>query len=541
MAGRMDRLAHLFRSGKTLHGLIAGLVVANAASVLFFRTVISLDGPMHVLHACVLKAHLFSGRYATAAVDYLVNPGTRDLSDLWLIPFTWVFSPAGAHAAYMGSVLLILGMGAWCCARAAGMKDPLLFVIVLPVLFSYVLLLGFFTFLIAAGMALLFLAWWMGRRRIAPRTLCIALILLLIAQGMHRAGGPLAVLFAGCHEIVFRIRDRAGWSARWSMIPRMARIAVIGGSAGIALWKGLAMLFMRWDLQIASHSASWPGAFVLRPLLLFGLEHDRPFLLLLGMIVTGFLVLAAIHRARARSTPVSADALLLAGLLLLLASHLLITPNARNLMLDVRLQSVALIVLMAWAAATLSAWSWSRIVCTGVLVVHVLRMAYIERTMAGSRQTVERIEAVVERLPLHGVTLPVLRDDNWLHAHLSAFAAAAYEGVFFSPHDHLGFTYAQPDPPLHLQRYSQGLQMDLPWLDRHVAAGSPPIIDHVVLFGHGRALDAKAPTIQRVLDRHFFLQWSNGYAEVWARITDRSEQARNAGAPGGPPRTTGLQ
>lgn len=541
MAGLMDRLSRLFRSGKALQNLVLGLVVVNAACVLSFRTVVSLDGPMHVLHACVLKAHLFSDRYATAAVDYLVNPGTRDLSDLWLIPFTWLLSPAAAHSAYMGSVLLILGMGAWCSARAAGMKDPLLFVIVLPVLFSYVLLLGFFTFLIAAGMALLFLAWWASRRRVAPRTLCIALILLLISLGIHRAAGPLALLFAGCHEVVFGFRDRAGWSARWSMIPRMVRIGVFGGSAGIALWKVPAMLFMRWDMQVASHSASWPGAFFLRPLLLFGLERERPFLLILGMIVTGLLVVAAIHRARTRSSPASADALLLAGLMLLAASHLLVTPNARFLMLDVRLQSVALILLMTWVAATLPPGRWSRIVCAGVLVVHVMRMAYIERVMAGSRQTVERVEAVVERLPLHGVILPVVRDDNWLHAHLSALAAASYEGVFFSPHDHLGFTYARPAPPLYLQHYSQGFQMDLPWLDQHVAAGSPPIIDHVVLFGGGRAPDAKARTIQCVLDRHFFLQWSNGYAEVWARIADRSEPALNACATDEPPGTTGLQ
>lgn len=500
--------------------LVPVLIVANAASIVLFRFFLTLDGPMHVLHACALKSAWLSARYATPQVDYLVNLGTLDLFDIILVPLTVVLSPGAAHAVYGAMVLLVLGLGAWSLARAARAANRPLLVWVLPLGFSFILVMGFMTFLLATGLAMFAAGWWMRQDRITASTALKAGGLILACQATHRVGGSLALMMMACYEVILFLRSRKVSRERWAILPPKLRNGLLIVGFGGMLYKVLSAILTSPRVRVPGNPEFWLGLFRLRPLLLFDAREETPFLIVLGVLLVISLALALFHRLRSRETGPVPDALLLAGLFLLAVSVLVRTPNAELLYIGTRAQTIALLLLGIWVAVALPKNGWSAALAALVLVVHSWRMVHMEQRMAGSRQVYEHALEVVDRLPEHGVTLPVVCDDNWMHEHLSAFVAASYRGIFFSPGDHLGFRH-QTHESWQLRDYSDGFQQELRWLEDHVASNAPPVIDHIVLFGHGKPVNSRVSNLFAVRDKYFFLQWKNDYAEVWVRDPER--------------------
>ena len=496
------------------------LIVANAASILLFRFFLTLDGPMHVLHACALKSAWFSARYATAQVDYLINIGTLDLFDLILVPLTVLLSPGAAHAAYGALVLLVLGLGAWSLSRATGAADRPLLVWVLPLGFSFILVMGFMTFLLATGLAMFAAGWWMRQDRITVPIALKAVGFIIACQATHRAGGSLALMMMACYEVILVLHSKQVSRERWSILPPRMRNALLIVGFGGMLYKVLSAVLTSPRVRVPGNPEFWLGLFRLRPLLLFDTREETPFLIALGTLLVISFVLAFYHRLVSRANGPAADALLLAGLFLLAVSVLVRTPNAELLYIGTRAQTVALLLLGTWVASVIPKNAWSTVLAGLVLVVHAWRIIHVEKRMAGSRQVYEQALEVVDRLPEHGVTLPVVCDDNWMHEHLSAFVAAGYRGIFFSPGDHLGFLH-HADESWQLRDYSDGFQQELRWLEDHVTSNAPPVIDHIVLFGHGKPVSGRVSNLFAVRDKHFFLQWKNDYAEVWVRDPER--------------------
>ncbi|MBP7514396.1 MAG: hypothetical protein KA791_07605 [Flavobacteriales bacterium] len=496
--------------------LVPVLLVANAASILLFRFFLTLDGPMHVLHACALKSAWFSARYANAQVDYLINLGTLDLFDLILVPLTVLLSPGVAHAFYGALVVLVLGLGAWSLARAAGAGDRPLLVWVLPLGFSFILIMGFMTFLLATGLAMFAAGWWMRQGRITVPTALKAGGLLIACQATHRVGGSLALMMMACYEVILFVHSRQESRERWGILPPKLRNALLIVGFGGMLYKVLSAVLTSPRVRVPGNPEFWLGLFRLRPLLLFDAREETPFLIVLGLLLVISLALALFHRFASRANGPATDALFLAGLFLLAVSVLVRTPNAELLYIGTRAQTIALLLLGTWVAVVVPKNGWSTALAGLVLVVHSWRMVHVEQRMAGSRQVYEQALEVVDRLPEHGVTLPVVCDDNWMHEHLSAFVAASYRGIFFSPGDHLGFLH-HAEESWQLRDYSDGFQQELRWLEDHVTSNAPPVIDHIVLFGHGKPVSSRVSNLFAVRDKHFFLQWKNDYAEVWVR------------------------
>ena len=494
--------------------LVLALIAISACSLFFFRFLLTLDGPMHVLHACVTKAIWFSDRYHTADVNYAINTHTVDLTDLILIPLTVVLSPPQAHVAYAALVLLAGGIGAWWAARAAGMRNAALVLWVLPFSFSFIFLLGFFTFLLSAGFALMAFAWWVERERVRWTTLGVAVLAVFACQATHRAGGSLAVLFMGCFELVLFVRDRAMWHARWAGIGKPWRIIGLAGAIAAAIWKVTVAINAHPRILLDHEQDRWQEFFNGRPLVLFDPHVEQGQLIALAVLLLACLVLGLIHRMRDRSISPASDGLGLAILLLLAASVFVHTPNAQLLYMGTRAQTIALLALPAWMASVVPRSWYATGLCIAVFGVHTWRMVHAELIMAHSLDAhLESMEAV-EHLPQHGVCLPVVRDDNWLHEHLSAFVAARYEGVFYSAGDHTEFVHL-PDEAWQLRDYSDGYQLELQWLEEHVATHAAPVFDHILLLGHGKPVDDRLQNVLDVLQRHYFLQWQNDYVESW--------------------------
>jgi len=59
--------------------ILLGILLVNAAAILFFRYFITIDGPMHVLHASLQKAPWPSPEHAAHGFTYYC--GMRSLGD----------------------------------------------------------------------------------------------------------------------------------------------------------------------------------------------------------------------------------------------------------------------------------------------------------------------------------------------------------------------------------------------------------------------------------------------------------------------------
>jgi hypothetical protein len=114
------------------------------------------------------------------------------------------------------------------------------------------------------------------------------------------------------------------------------------------------------------------------------------------------------------------------------------------------------------------------------------------------------------------VVLPVLREHNWILDHLGAFVSIRYDGVLFSPHDHMGFQFNTPVSRA-LRRYAWGNRTNAPWLRDHLEHGREPAIDRLVVFGHGAPRSPADSAILALRDAYFYKGWGNAYVEVWVR------------------------
>ncbi|MFN8351652.1 MAG: hypothetical protein U0U25_09335 [Flavobacteriales bacterium] len=495
--------------------LLAWLILgATATAPLWFTYFLTLDGPMHVLHTCALKAQWFSGRYDTAQVSYDASD-RFDPSDLLLMPLTVLCSPEQAHAAYASLALLTLFAGIGLATRSLGRSSAWAMAWCAPLAWSYVLILGFLPFVFAVGWALVVVGWWNGLRRVEGRHAWSLLLGAAIAQWLHRSGGTVLLLGLCTTELMRWAGDRVTARERLASLPMGWRWAAVLAVLGALLYTGL-VLARTPITEMPAPRDAMQGLLSLRAFLLLHAEAEAPHLLVLGGLLITAVSVSIVRRLRGMAPRGAADGLWVAALLLFAASVLVDTPYARLLFLPIRAQWLAWVLLGCWTIVSLPRTWWAHALVAGMVVAHGLRIVDVEQRMAGSRITHEELLAAVDHLKPHGVVMPFNRDDNWLHDHLGAYLAARYEGVLFSPHDHLRFRYAQPvATPVRL--FGTGPQHGLRWLEAHVAGGGPPVIDHVVLIGHGDRPDERYRNLERVLVRHFGLTWRNRYVEIWTR------------------------
>jgi hypothetical protein len=470
---------------------------------------------MHVLHTCALKAQWFSGRYDTAQVCYDAG-GRFDPSDLFLMPLTVFLSPERAHAAYASMALLVLFGGLWTFAASFTIRIPLALAWCAPMAWSYVLVLGFIPFLFAAGWALAVAGWWNRTVHVRGRDAGALVLGLAIAQGLHRGGGVMVLLLLGTMEHMRWRHDPSAARARFATLHgwwRWAAAALLLGS-GIVVVRLLARTPL---VELPAPRSTLHELLTLRPFLLMHAGEEGPYLIALGALSATGLVIATLRRIQGRLSGGATDGLWAAALLLFALSVFVDTPYARLLFLPARAAWLGSLLLGTWVALALPRSWWTHALVGAMVLVHAFRLAQIEARMAGSLAAHEDLLAAVEHIRPHGVVLPFNRDDNWLHDHLGAYLAARYEGVCFSPHDHLRFTYAGPVADT-VRIFGTGPQHGLRWLSAHVERGDMPALDHVLLIGHGDRKDERARNVERTLARHFRLTWQNPYVEVWTHV-----------------------
>lgn len=500
------------RSGWWRARVVPALLLINGLAVLFFRHTVSMDGPLHLLHAQLIHDHGVGHVRSAGGIWAVGSTQSYDPCALVLAPFVNAVHPFVLHTVLMCLSTLGLAFGAWRLASAyAASPSPTLLVLG-PLSFSFVWLLGLFNFLLAAGVAMAGAAWWVRSPRVGPRRLLGLLAWLGATAVWHVTGAPLLFLLVVMHEVAGRLADPNAWRARWAALPRSLPASLALGALAL-----LVLVLLRSNIAVPAWEPEpqdpWKELLTLRTLLLLDVRKEAPMLLLLGLLLVVGIAFAAYRR---RGTGWRADdALPLTALSLLLVSLFFRTARTDLLYIPERTQWLALVLLVCWSSVRPPPLRWMRPLLVALVAVHVVRVVYIERRMHGMLERDRSALAAAAHFAPHAIVLPLLMDDrDWTARHLAAYPAMRYDGLLYTGLDHVQYAWYEP-PHWMLAGYPFYMQRDLDWLRIYNEQHERPPITHVLLLGRGSAGSSNWSSLRGTLAWYYGLAYADQAAQVW--------------------------
>ena len=492
---------------------LPALIAANGLALLCFRHFVSLDGPMHLLHAGVIKDALLGKGHTTQGMWVDASKLDLNLGDLLIVPMTAVCSPFTAHKLLGAFAITAVVVGAWSLARAYRRDPNGAWILVLPCAFGFVVVLGLFHFAIASGLVLALTGWWVRRPTVRRRDLVLLVLGAALCLFAHKAGGLLLLSFAGAHEAVLALSDRAAWRVRWARWPKWFVPALTGAILVVAV----VVLAMRFSgSPVNKHEAHHPleELLTLRTLLLFDSAAERPWRIGLGLAVIVLLFTTVIARRTLGRKPVPGDALLLIAVLLLLASFIR-TPWTELLYITDRAQWLALLLFSCWSSIQPLPKRFARSVCIALIALHASRLLYIERRMSYFEG--DDMDALLAQRFLEpgALVIPVLQNEGWLGRHRAAYPAMGYDGILFTGRDHLCFAWETPPEP-QVRNYILSLEDDWGWIGAHIVRGTPPRLQQILLIGHpSDPKERRSRELRATLEQYYRPVACFAQAEVW--------------------------
>ena len=509
----------MYQWARWIDRLAVPLIIGGSPSLLFFRFFITLDGPMHVLHASVLEASWTTPRYIADGVAYNVDMLDVQLGDFLLMVLLHLGDPLFAHAAFAAIVLAALGTSSYFLARAMGGHVSAWILWVLPLSFSYVLVLGFLHFLLVLAFTLGVTTWWVSRQHITIREVLVLVLALAGAHFIHRVGPIMLFFFITAMELGAVIDVRSMQKRRWTLSRWRTPVAIAAIAVGVCLtvlgvsiWVGIT------HVPTTGHDPV-RELLTLRPLVLLAPDRERPMVLALGILFLASLVLATRERLRTGMRWQNTDPVWLAACALILASVLVLSTRSVALYLGERLQLIALLLLVIWMA-TMRVHRMAHILVAAVVVVHAWRVLHIEATMAGLRPQYDDVMEATAHLSPGSTVLGITSEPNWLLLHLGAFAAIHHDGILLSRREHLNFIFDDPQLPTVVQ-YFHRKGSYLGWLHAHNKQGRRPVIGHVLIVGYG---NARQDSVIHMLDAPLRNWYDSSFANASTSVyTRRSE------------------
>lgn len=493
---------------------IPALIAANALAVLLFRHFVSLDGPMHLLHAAVLRDAL--SRKVRAAQGMWVDVRSLDLNlgDLLLVGLSGVMHPFALHKSLAAFAITVLCSGSWQLARAHGTDLNASWLFVLPFAFGFVLVLGLFHFIIASGIAFWLCGWWVSRPSVQWRALILLVLGCALCTFAHKAGGALLLLLVGVHEVVLRISDASAWRARWSGLPSRLPAALAASGALLCL----VVLALRFSASaVHPHEEHHPlrELLTMRPILLLDSVAELPFRIALGVVLVVLMAVALWSRRRTKAL-MPGDALLISAVLLLLVSQIR-TPMTELLYITDRAQWLALLLMACWLGVQDMPTRLMRSTLIALLALHTLRLVQLERRMKHIGTRDEAALAAAASFEPSALVVPVVLDGDWLARHRTAYAAIGHRGIVFTGRDHLRFDW-ETAPVVYVRKYILSPENDWTWIGEHIRKGIAPELRQVLVLGDADKTSLPEwNELQQTLDNDYVLTSALGYARVWTR------------------------
>lgn len=428
-------------SQRSLGWIIWSSVVLSACSVLFFRCFLTLDGPVHVLHAAALGDALLGNARNADGLTYDLSGLDVGLLDPVAYALLVWFSPETVETMLAALALFALTSGTVMYARAmTGGQRPLA-LLVLPLSFSALLVFGFLPFLFGIGVCFWSVAWWLRVERITRRSLIVAGALLLLCVFIHRGCAPLLVLLIGLHEWSTWRSDERAWWARWSILPAWAlRIGLVMALLGLVAY-AVHMLFFRDVFEVVPARDALHGLWTMNAWLLLDSGTERPLLVALGLLVIAALSAARLHLWKA-ADGMRFPAPLWAGLALIALSLIVRTPWADLHYVQERAQVLGVVLLVIWATAHAPVQRWSWVLVGAAIGLHGVRTFYLERRMAHYADERAAATEVAAQLVPGSLVAVQLCTDDWLLLHAAAPIMVRHEGIIVSRSDKLPISRA---------------------------------------------------------------------------------------------------
>lgn len=497
---------------------LVAVLLANAAAVLFFRFFITVDGPIHVLHASLLEAPWPIAGHLAHGITYSHAPHGF-VGDRVLMVLLRFLSPLQAHDVLAVLVCCAVVLSAVAYLRAQGTRMGPAILWLAPVTFNFLLVMGLFHFLLGVAVAFGSVAWWKWQAG-SPRARWSGLLVGAILAWYTHRGSP--VLLA----ILFLLTLPFGWSP----LHLSSKVARRSSMIGIALLGALLVLgalrvgplVQKVTEGIPDELPAFKAASLLRPLFL--LDQTKEAWLIHSMAVLLLISLAAGVWARWRMgrKPRWHDALLGLVLGLILLSWIYGSPTARKVLIAERCQWLALLTFAIWLTAIADArrgWiAWAiggAAICA--LPLHLLRLVQAEGSFADLREAHALTMEACHALRPGGLVAPVVTDPDRLLQHWEAFVAIGHDGILVAPDEHVNLVL--PDS---LARHAYWLYTEDPaWLVRHWRKGIPPEVDQVLFLGSDIQRAVSKHPWPTLLTERFQITFENDFARIYTTVATK--------------------
>ncbi len=494
--------------------ILLALLLANALVILCFRFFITVDGPMHVLHASLLDAlwttpgHLAHGiTYDSAALQGWL--GDRILSVLLLFA-----TPEQAHDLFAALVSCATVLSVVAFLRAYGTRMSVSILWLVPLTFSFVLIMGLFHFLLGVAVSFASVAWWKWQEP-APRIRWAGFVIGgLTAWYTHRSAPVLlCVLFL----VAFAIELHGKRSLAKSVKCRspLLHMAIIGA---VLLVVALAVgrIVVGIPLPLPHDLPLFNEDLLLRPLLLLDPERERWLVRAIAALLLIPICAGAWVRMRMGRRLFPQDVPLVFILVFQLIAWLGNTPHGHQLLIAERCQWLALVAVVMWLVTMADRHRGlaSKLIGISVLFVlplHVVRMVQAESALLQFQSPHHLAIGASAALAPGSLVMPVTAGRTTLLQHVEAYIAVRHSGVLLAASERIRIKNATAVNDVRLHRMTG----DPYWIARHWRKRIPEGVDEILFIGDDIERIVEQHPWPLLLKEHYQITFKNGYTRIY--------------------------
>ncbi|MFZ1692710.1 MAG: hypothetical protein WAT74_05895 [Flavobacteriales bacterium] len=496
------------------------ILLAHAASVLFFRYFITIDGPVHVLHGSLLQAPWSGAGHLAQGSTYIGS--WRSLGDLIPAALLAFCSPQQAHDLFAAVVgcLVVLATLAFLRAHGTGIGLPVLWLA--PLLFSTLVIMGLFHFLLGVAICFGTVAWWKWQRHQPAARWAGLLLGAALAYGTHRVA-PLLLCALFLLSFAMEWRELRATAARNRRLwPVIAAVILLVGA-------------FQFNRVLGIVNAPWPGAvpfnpsYLLKSLFILDRTHEQIPVLGIGALLLIALAAAVRGRWMAGRQLLWHDLFLLLFVAFAAVAWVSNSPHGRRLVGADRAHWLALLVLALWliAIADHARGATMRIIgATAVCAMGLngMRLHRAERSMAQLEGPHRSMMQASAELRPNSLVLVALAGTDRLQQHMAAYAAMQHSGIFIAPREFLSSTApATVQDPNAWHRINR----DPHWLLRHWRKGIPAEVDQILFLGRNADHVVSKHPWPVLLEGRFRQSFGNDHARIYTAVDATADPQRD--------------
>lgn len=494
------------------------ILLMNAAATLFFRYFITIDGPMHVLHASLQKASWSTHEHTAHGFNYYI--GIRWLGDGILALLLLFLTPEQAHnvfAAFVSSGVVIAAV-AFLRSHGTQIGVPVLWLA--PIMFNTLLIMGLFHFLLSVALSLGSVAWWKWHVE-KPRTRWVGLLIGAILAWFTHRGAPAILCLFFFPTFLFELHQERRTAfltnarERYKWISLSAVILLVGA---FQLHRVLQII----NIPVPTSLPSFNRTFLLKTLLIVDQTREQWLIHGIGLLLLISIASGIWARWRYGRTWLWHDVLIILFLVLFLITWLSNSPHGRGLIISDRVHWLALLVLVLWLIAIAGAAKGKVAQMIGgaalcALPLHATRLVQAENSFSSLEHVHAGVMEACAALEPNSIVLSVMAGSDRLQQHIQAYVAIEYSGILVAPSEFL-MSYGphtrtkEPD----WLRFSR----DPNWLLRHWRMGIPPEVDQILFIGRGIDQKVNKHPWPVLLGERFQPSFENEFARIYTAVRD---------------------